>query len=452
MKKTRIGIKVLGCDKNTVDSEYLAGVLHKKKVIVSLVEESTDKFDAVVVFSCGFINEARRETISVLQSLVAQKNPLTGRPRIIVAGCMPQIFLPQLQRKFPEVDAFVGIADIETLVNTIEAVTREKISEPLAYIQPEPSVQIEKHIPRHQLQRSHYSFLRIADGCDHRCSFCIIPKIKGRYRSVRKEILIAEAKQMVSQGIKEINIIAQDITRYGEDLYGSSYGLVDLLKELANIPGDFWIRLLYCYPTRITTQLIELVASERKICKYLDIPLQHLDEDILRSMGRPYSWKRTKKLISRVRRAIPEITIRSAFIVGFPGETEERFTRFKQRLQELELERVGFFLYSDEKGTKAETLPDKVPRRIARRRLKKLAQLQAEITRRIHQRWIGRARKVLVEARFPRTQLYLGRSQSEAPEVDGFICFTSTRQLKPGDKVTVHIDRADAYELFGHIL
>ncbi|MCD6385941.1 30S ribosomal protein S12 methylthiotransferase RimO [Candidatus Sumerlaeota bacterium] len=452
MKKKKIGIQVLGCDKNTVDSEYLAGLLHKKGVNVSLVEGSVEKYDAIVVFSCGFINEARRESISAIQSLVSQRDSLTRRPRIIVAGCMPQVFLSELQRKFPDVDAFVGIVDINTLVRIIQAVAQEKISTPITYIHSAPEVRIDRPIKRRPLQRRHYSFLRIADGCDHRCTFCIIPKIKGHYRSVPREVLIAEAEQLVSKGIKEINVIAQDITRYGEDIYGSEYGLVELLKQLANIPGEFWIRLLYCYPTRITGELIKLIANEPKICPYLDIPLQHLDEDILRAMGRPYSWERTKKLIRRLRRAIPDITVRSTFIVGFPGETEERFQRLKQRLQELTLGRVGFFLYSDEKGTKANALPGKVPRRIARRRLNELARLQAGIARSIHQRWVGSIKEVLVEAHFPRTKLYLGRSQSEAPEIDGFICFTSSRRLKPGDKVNVHIDRADAYELFGHIV
>lgn len=449
----KVEIKVLGCDKNTVDSEYLAGALAAKGIKISDFTGTSQNVDAIVIFTCGFIGEARRESESAIKETLRLKDSRNHKPRIIVAGCMPQRFLTSLMRKFPEVDAFCGVVNVGTLAGIVEKVLHKVEEKPIVNVEPSPEVKIEHPLKREQLVKRPYSFLRIADGCDHRCSFCIIPQIKGPYRSVPREALLDEAHQLINQGIKEINIIAQDITKYGKDLYDGRYGLVELLKDLCAIKEDFWIRLLYLYPTRIDSKLLECIAGEPKICKYIDIPLQHLDEEILKRMRRPYSWQRIKNLIQKIRAMIPEVVIRSAFIIGFPGETEKHFQRLGKRLKELKLDRVGFFLYSAEKGTKAESLSGAVPRSVAHQRLKKIYNLQGEIAYRQNQRWIGATREVMVEAKLTSkgykkgTNFYLCRSQGEAPEVDGYVIVQSSNKLLPGDRIKAIIRNVTAYDL-----
>ena len=452
----KIGIKILGCDKNTVESEYIAGLLFRQGHDVMLVEDSIAGCEGVIILTCGFIREARHETEKTLKAMLQGfgKRSLLGvkSPWILVAGCMPQLYLHHLKQHFPGAAGFIGIVSPDEVLKAVDSLSQSQGKEQIIRIVDKPAVTLKKYIKRLQLEKRPYGFLRIADGCDHTCSFCVIPRIKGPYQSVKREILLREARDMVRQGIREINLIAQDTSKYGIDLYGERYTLVHLLKEIASIRGKFWLRLLYLYPTGMTAELIELMAGESKICPYVDIPLQHLDEEVLRLMRRPYSWRRTKALISNVRHAIPDITIRSAFILGYPGETHSRYDTMKKRLRQLALDRVGFFLYSDEKNTLAHEMDNKVSRSIARERLKSLARQQADITLASNMRWIGSEKEILVEAQFPDTNLYLGRSQSEAPEVDGFIIFTADQNIKAGDMVNVIVRRADAYEMYGEMI
>lgn len=452
----KIGIKILGCDKNTVESEYIAGLLSQHGYDVKLIENSIAGCDGVIVLTCCFIREARSETESALKAMfneTAEKSlSLKGKPWILVAGCMPQLHVGRLQKIFPQAAGFSGIVSPEAVIKTVNSLARGEPQETSIEITDKPAVSIPKYIRRIQLEKRPYGFLRIADGCNHRCSFCVIPHIKGRYQSVKREILLREAREMIRRGIREINLIAQDTSEYGSDIYGERYKLTHLLKDLVTIHGNFWVRLLYLYPTGITSDLIELMANEKKICSYMDIPLQHLDEDMLRLMRRPYSWQKTHSIIRALRHGIPDITIRSAFILGFPGETYARFEKMRKRLRQLALDRVGFFLYSDEKNTNAHSLDNKVSRRNARERHKRLALEQVDITSASNMRWIGCEKEVLVEAHFPGTNLYLGRSQSEAPEVDGFIVFTAGRHIQAGDMVKVVPNRADAYEMYGEMV
>ncbi len=452
IRQHHVGIKVLGCDKNTVESEYLAGLLSHEGFEVSLIQDRLTYCDVAVILTCCFIEEARRETLDCLKAFLRSGEYSRNKPSLVVAGCMPQVFLPMLQESFPEIDAFVGIVSPQELVKVIKKVLSGLSHTPLTKVSTSPEVKIDTYIPRRQMQRRFYSFLRIADGCNHKCSFCIIPKIKGPYRSLDREIVLKEARHMVEQGVKEINIIAQDITRYGKDLYGKEYGLVELLRDLCAMRGDFWIRLLYAYPTGISNRLLEIIVQEPRICKYLDIPLQHLDDTILKDMRRPFTWERVRELVKRIRNAIPEITLRSTFIIGYPGETIQRFNRLEERLARLAFDRVGFFLYSPERQRRTTLSSHSVSPTVARRRLTEIATLQAEMSRMANEEWVGAIKEVLVEAKFPDTSLYLGRSQSEAPEVDGFIVFSSEHQLNPGEKVEVQIQRADSYELYGAVV
>ncbi len=449
----KVGIKVLGCDKNTVESEYLAGALKKRGHNPFLmIEEDVNEFDVIVILTCGFIEDARDESRNAIDSILSSRKRKSETPRVVVAGCMPQVFHKEMQRAFPHADAMVGIVDIDSLVNIIEEVSLKSTTPTLLKISSHPRVLVGDNYVRLPLQKAPYSFLRIADGCSHRCTFCLIPRIKGKYQSVKKEILIREAKDLVRQGTREINLIAQDITLYGRDRYGDRYGLEDLLKDLCTIKGDFWIRLLYCYPTSVPKSLLELIAGERKICNYIDIPLQHLDEQILRAMGRPHSWQRIRSLVDRIREIVPDVTIRSTFIVGFPGETYRHFKIMKRRLKELSLERVGFFIYSYEEETPSADLPRHVMRWIAQRRLEHLAEVQKTISMRANKRWVGSKKEVLVEARFPGTDYYIGRTETQAPEIDGFVYFSSPKKINPGEFVKVGIIRADPCDLYGAIV
>jgi len=445
-KRKQVGIITLGCDKNTVDNEYLAGMLEDLGYEVVPLEDAdlNDEFDVILINTCGFILDAKRQSIEAIAEIAEQKR-LTGNPkRFFVYGCLSQRYPQEILKKFPEIDGLVGVGQLETLIRFIQG-------EQLAHDEKvcclkKPTVQIHRYIRRKSILPRPYSFLKIADGCSHRCSFCIIPTIKGPYRSVPMEIVLQEAEYLLSKGIKELNLIAQDITYYGRDLK-KGYGLVELLKELSQLKGKFWIRCLYSLPSGITKKFLQFVADEPKVLHYLDMPIQHLDKKILKLMNRPRYNHDIFEQIKKIRTIIPDIVLRTTIILGFPGEGYASFQNLIRGIEQLRFERLGAFMYSPEEGTPAVSLPRKVGKLIAERRYHILMETQAEISYEFNKSRVGKENTVLIEDFDEEKNLWVGRSYAEAPEVDGIIWVRSPIPLKLGEFYQVRITEAEIYDL-----
>ena len=448
----RVAIITLGCDKNTVDSEYLAGLLEEAGHPVFPFDKERP-FDVLVINTCGFIDIAKEESINVILSWAEEKKrrQRAGLPsfRLLVVGCLAERYARELGDSIQEIDALVGVGRWKEVVKFIESppgMSKTKLSTSLP--RQTPRIKILRPMPRRKLDDLPYAFLKIADGCSHRCSFCAIPLIKGSYRSVPRKILLTEAQELIKSGIREINLVAQDINRYGKDLY-KRYDLVRLVRDIAAIPGKFWIRLLYFYPQSLPQRMVHLIKEEPKLCPYIDIPLQHLSPDILRRMGRPAKPGRILHILGEWREQIPDLTIRTTFIVGFPGETRGDFSQLLAGVREFGFDRLGAFLYSSEEGTRAGGWRP-VPTRTARRRLERLMEIQENISFRKNQAKVERISEVLVEQGFPDQGLYIARSRADAPEVDGAVIIHSDRLLNPGEFVRVRITEAQTYDLIGH--
>lgn len=441
----RVGILTLGCDKNTVDAEYLAGLLAGAGCDVANIDLSADQaFDASVIISCGFIADAREQSVESVVALCEDK-PRYGR--IYVAGCLSQRHADELAAAIPEIDGIVGVGQLEELSRMILQ------DAPALHVHPQPSVEMARPLPRRSLTRKPYSFLKIADGCDHTCAFCAIPKMKGRYTSVRPQILLDEARMLYSNGIREFNLVAQDITQYGADL-GDSYRLPNLLQDLCAVDGDFWLRCLYAYPGGITNELIEVMAAEPKIVPYLDIPLQHFDPLVLRRMRRPFQDLDVRGLVKRLRHAIPGIALRTSLIVGYPGETVYGHKRMLDTMRELQFERLGAFVYSREPDTPAADMPRQVGKRVAERRFQQVMDTQADISAEWMSGRVGEEITVLIEENDEDNDRYIARSFAEAPEVDGVIYVErdTDSKLKAGDFATARITSADVYDAVAAIV
>ncbi len=489
----RIGLVTIGCDKNAVDNEYLAGLLEERGHEAFAAGEGPEEMpeanpanaaadtsaaggapDVVIITTCGFLDATRQQSVEVIERWIALRRALGGvKPRVGVIGCLSQRMGENLRRQIPGIDFLAGVAQFDRVVRLIEA----HECPAGAVIPPPPRVEIPRIMPRKRLEKTPHSYLKISDGCNHSCSFCSIPLMKGRLCSVPRPVLVEEARRLVAGGVREINLVAQDTSAYGLDTEGRP-ALAELLEELAAVPGDFWIRIFYLYPTTITDRLIEVVAREPKIVKYLDIPLQHLDEGILRSMRRPHDAARSLDLIRRMREAIPGLVLRTTFIVGFPGETERAFRNLLAGIEEIAFERMGAFLFSPEPGTPAMDMPNAVDAKRAAKRFDRLMRLQAEISAQWCASQIGSRRRVLIEcADSERPGCWIGRSYSEAPDVDGFVRVRSGKGetqagresrttenvqsaesassektiFAPGEFVDVLIDRADIYDLEGRL-
>jgi ribosomal protein S12 methylthiotransferase len=435
----RIGILTLGCDKNTVDAEYLAGLLSQAGCDVADIAIGADHaYDASVVISCGFIADAREQSVESVVELCEDK-PRFGR--IYVAGCLSQKHADELAAAVPEIDGIVGVGQLEELSRMILQ------DAPALHVHPQPSVEMERPLPRRSLTRKPYAFLKIADGCDHTCAFCAIPKMKGPYKSVPPRILLDEARTLVKNGVRELNLVAQDITPYGTDL-GDNYRLPDLLRELCAIDGDFWIRCLYAYPGGITGDFIEVMAAEPKIVPYLDIPLQHFEPEVLRRMRRPFQDLDVRGLVKRLRRAIPGITLRTSLIVGYPGETVYAHKRMLDTMRELQIERLGAFIFSREPDTPAADMPRQVGKHVAERRFQQVMDTQADISAEWMSGRVGDEITVLVEEDDEDNDRYIARGYGEAPEVDGVIYVDRKggAHVHAGDFAAVRITSADVYD------
>ena len=436
----KVGMVSLGCPKNQVDAELLFGRL--KNSGYELVGDPA-LADVVIVNTCGFIESAKQESIEEILSMCGLKSEGKIR-KVIVTGCLAERYREEIVREIPEVDAVVGIGRNGEIAEIVEAVLADD----------HPVLMGEKKDLPLEGERvlttlPHSAYLRIADGCDNRCSYCAIPMIRGSFRSRPMEAIFAEAESLVRDGVRELVVVAQDTTRYGEDLYGS-LKLADLLRKLCRIDGLLWIRLLYCYPERITDEILDVIASEPKIAKYLDIPVQHADPVILKAMNRRGDGVQILSLLDKIRKKIPGITLRTTLIAGFPGETEEQFEALVDFVRKARFERLGCFAYSQEENTPAASLPDQITEEVKERRAEIVMLEQMRIHDALNAEKVGRIIPVLTEGYDRYGEVYFGRSEADAPEIDGKIFFTSEQKLVFGDLVHVEIDEVLDYDLIGH--
>jgi ribosomal protein S12 methylthiotransferase len=442
--KQKVSMVSLGCPKNLVDAEVMLGVLSKQGYEITTDEKDAD---VIIVNTCSFIKEAKQESIDAILDLAERKHD--GRCHtLIVSGCLPQRYQEELALELPEVDVFIGTGDYPRIAEILAE--KGGMEGQLRYVG-DPDYIYDESLPRLNSSPSWYSYLKIGEGCSNCCSYCIIPQLRGAYRSRPLEALVAEAEKLVARGVKEINVISQDITRYGSDLEDGST-LETLIRRLAAIDGLRWIRLLYAYPDGITDSLIELIRDEPKVCKYLDIPIQHISDQVLKAMKRRSSEQQIRDLIAKLRSRIPGIALRTSLIVGFPGETFEDFSVLMQFVEQTGFDRLGVFCYSREEGTPAAELPEQVSERVKRERYRKLMRAQARLSFRRNRALIGQTEQVVVEGYSEETELLLkGRSSRQAPDIDGQVYITAGT-ADVGDIVTLRITDSSDYDLIGEIV
>lgn len=428
----------LGCAKNLIDSEVMINILKKDKYEVIV---DPDLADVIIINTCGFIEKAKQESIDTIIQMGRYKE--YGKCKVLIAaGCLSERYKDELLDEMPELDAVIGTGDYKSISEVIEQTLKGK---KISMHGNQEKVDIDT-LDRYVSTEKHTAYLKIAEGCDNRCTYCIIPSLRGKYRSRKLEEIINEAEALASNGTKELIIIAQDTSVYGKDLYGKLM-LPILLKELAKIKGVEWIRLMYAYPDEFNDELIEVMAQEKKICRYIDIPIQHGSNKILKLMGRHTTKEKVLELISKLRKAMPDITIRTTFIVGFPGEDEESFEELADFIKSTEFDKMGVFTYSREEDTPAYNLPYQVEEDIKQKRQDILMSLQMDISLKKNRGCVGKTLKVLVEG-FEDGR-YIGRSYRDAPEIDGLVFFTSDNDIKMGSFADVLITDAADYDLLG---
>lgn len=446
----KLGLISLGCPKNLVDSEVMLGIIEKYHIEITNDPEAAE---IIIVNTCGFIESAKQESIDTILSMSAYKTEGCCR-YLIVTGCLAQRYAQELFQDMPEVDAIVGTNVYKDIAQVIERVMQGQrvlhLSETdFEKINLEGLQGNERNLPdpRKLTTPSYMAYLKIAEGCDNFCSFCAIPLIRGRYTSKPYEQIMAEARELVERGVKELIVIAQDTTRYGQDLYGK-LRLAELLHDLNGLPGLKWIRVLYSYPNTFTDELIEAYATLPKVCHYVDLPLQHASDRLLHAMRRRDKLSETKKLLKKLRERIPDIVIRTTFIVGFPGETEEDFAILKEFVTEQKFENAGVFQYSQEENTVAATLPEQIPEETKQERYDELMAIQAGVSEDVHRSMEDRELEVVVEGyEAEEENLVAARSYREAPDIDGSIFVENAPGLNPGDFIRVRIEQGFAYEV-----
>ena len=437
----KVGVVSLGCPKNQCDAELMLAKIADAGY--KIVPEA-GLADVVVINTCGFITSAKEEAIEEIMEAINRKNDGINK-RIIVTGCLAQRYQEQMDTEFPEIDGVLGIGRNDAIVETIEKVLAgERIID---------FGNVENHNmegKRMQSTLSHYAYLRIADGCDNCCTYCAIPQIRGRFRSRKIEDIVKEAETLVNGGVRELIVIAQDTTRYGEDIYGK-LALPDLLRELVKLDVK-WIRLLYCYPERMTDELIDMIASEPKICKYIDLPLQHCDAEILKDMNRTGDRASLTALVEKLRARIPGLTLRTTFITGFPGETEAQFTELAEFANEIKFDRLGCFAYSQEDGTPAADFPNQVDEREREHRAEIIMEQQEIRVTDAQQALVGTETEVVCEGYDRLFEMYFGRDASYAPEIDGMIYFSAKRRLRTGEFIKIRFTDSLDNNLIGKML
>ena len=433
----------LGCDKNLVDSEVMLGLLHKAGFALTDDEREAD---VIVVNSCCFIGDAKEESINTILDMARYKE-IGVCKALVVTGCLAERYKEEVLTEMPEVDAVVGTSSYDHIVEVVQSVLEHHI-----HTQTFESIDITPTRTANRLVTTggHYAFLKIAEGCDKHCTYCVIPQVRGHYRSVPMEDLLAEARSLVDGGVKELILVAQETTLYGVDLYGEKT-LPKLLRELAKIPGLVWIRIQYCYPEEITDELIQTIREEIKVCSYLDIPIQHASDSILKRMGRRTTESAIREMIAKLRREIPDLALRTTLISGFPGETEEDHETLMRFIDDMEFDRLGVFTYSQEEDTPAAAMEDQIPEEVKKERRAEAMELQQEITLEKCQDMIGRTVLVMIEGKVADENAYVGRTYRDAPGVDGYIFVNTDQKLMSGDFVHARVTGALEYDLMGEL-
>lgn len=439
----------LGCDKNLVDTEVMLGILAKKGH--HMIDDETQA-DIIIINTCCFIHDAKEESIQNILEMAQLKE--TGRLKaLIVTGCLAQRYKEEILEEIPEVDAVLGTTSYEEIGNIIDGIFSDS---PMERADARMTMKDVDYLPHTDTGRlvttgGHYAYLKIAEGCDKHCTYCVIPKIRGSFRSVPMEQLLREAGQLAEEGVKELILVAQETTLYGKDIYGEKR-LPELLRELCKIKGFRWIRILYCYPEEITDELIQVIKDEPKICHYLDLPIQHASDGILKRMGRRTSKEQLVDIIGKLRREIPDIAIRTTLITGFPGETDEQHEELMDFVDQMEFERLGVFTYSPEEDTPAAEMPDQIPEETKEERQAELMELQQDIAFDRAEDMIGEELLVMIEGKVADENAYVGRTYRDAPNVDGLIFVNTDEELVSGDFARVRVTGALEYDLIGELL
>ena len=426
-RKDKISVITLGCSKNTVDSERLMRQIQLNKLPLT---SDPNEAETVIINTCGFIEAAKEESINTILQAVELKNQ--GKlKKLIVAGCLSERYKENLEKEIPEVDVYFGTEKYEEIINKLGGHLRYELLGERLLSTP-----------------SHFAYLKISEGCDHPCSFCAIPLMRGKHKSKSIESLIEEAEFLASNGTRELIIIAQDTTDYGKDIYGKK-NLAELLNKLSNINGIEWIRLMYAYPSHFPEDVIETIAYNPKIVKYVDTPLQHISDDVLKSMRRGVTSKQTYKLLEKMRKKIPDVTLRTTFIIGYPNESRNDFNQLVDFVKEIQFDRIGTFTFSVEENTASYILGDPVPQKEKNRRKDILMEVQSEISYQKNLSFVGKTLKVLAESK--ESDYYVGRSYRDAPEVDGEVLFKSDSKIKFGNFYDIKITDCDEYDLYGEL-
>ena len=443
MKNKKILFISLGCDKNLVDSEVMLGILADRGFEMT---DTEDDADIIIINTCCFINDAKEESINTILEMAEYKK--TGPCKaLIVTGCLAQRYKQEIVDEIPEVDAVIGTSKYDEIFDAVDQALKGSHFLDVDDLDRLPSVPGKRILTT----GGHYAHLKIAEGCDKHCTYCIIPKIRGNYRSVPMEQLLAEAASLAEQGVKELILVAQETTLYGVDLYGKK-SLHILLQELAKIKGIRWIRILYCYPEEIYPELIETIKNEKKVCHYLDMPIQHASDAILKRMGRRTTKAQLKETVSLLRKEIPDIVLRTTLIAGFPGETQEQHEELMEFVDEMEFERLGVFAYSPEENTPAASMPDQIPEEIKEERRDAILELQQEIAFDKAADMVGRTLYAMIEGKVADEPAYVARTYADSPEIDGYVFVNTGEMLMSGDFVKVKITGSAEYDLIGELV
>lgn len=432
----------LGCDKNLVDAEKMLGLLTARDYQIT---DNEAEADIIVINTCCFIHDAKEESIENILEMAQYKK--TGRAKaLIVTGCLAERYRQEILDEIPEVDMVLGVTAYDKIAEAVEAALEGKSEVILEDVDALPSVNAKRLVTT----GGHFAYLKIAEGCDKHCTYCIIPKIRGDFRSVPMEELLAEAESLAGQGVKELILVAQETTVYGQDLYGKK-SLHILIRKLCKIQGIRWIRLLYCYPEEITEELIRVIKEEEKVCHYLDLPIQHASDAVLKRMGRRTSKTQLKEIIGKLREEIPDICLRTTLITGFPGETKAQHEELLDFVDEMEFDRLGVFTYSAEEGTPAAEMPDQISQDVKEERQAELMELQQDIAFDNAQDMVGKEILAMIEGKIVEEHAYVGRTYRDAPNVDGLIFINSEEEFVSGDFVKVKVTGAVDYDLIGGI-
>lgn len=443
MKNKKILFISLGCDKNLVDSEVMLGILADRGFEMTDTEVDAD---IIIINTCCFINDAKEESINTILEMAEYKK--TGPCKaLIVTGCLAQRYKQEIVDEIPEVDAVIGTSKYDEIFDAVDQALKGSHFLDVDDLDRLPSVPGKRILTT----GGHYAHLKIAEGCDKHCTYCIIPKIRGNYRGVPMEQLLAEAASLAEQGVKELILVAQETTLYGVDLYGKK-SLHILLKELAKIKGIRWIRILYCYPEEIYPELIETIKNEKKVCHYLDMPIQHASDAILKRMGRRTTKAQLKETVSLLRKEIPDIVLRTTLIAGFPGETQEQHEELMEFVDEMEFERLGVFAYSPEENTPAASMPDQIPEEIKEERRDAILELQQEIAFDKAADMVGRTLYAMIEGKVADEPAYVARTYADSPDIDGYVFVNTGEMLMSGDFVKVKITGSAEYDLIGELV